>query len=194
MNAGTFVLISHTAVILSCLARPGIAGDARPQGERLPDVICTAEQSGGFHDYPGAGETYEPALFHPQTFTLEENLVFMMNLAAEERNVDLYLTMTHQVAAESNPADVSDSKEIEHRLETTELECRHVRGANESYGFSCVNLPPSEMLLINAQTLRYTRTAVGGWTFAGAAAEHNGDSIFVEYGQCQPGTVSSLDR
>jgi len=48
-----------------------------------------------------------------------------------------------------------------------------------------VNLPPSEMLLINVESLRFTRTAVGGWTFAGASDARGGDSIFVEYGQCE---------
>ena len=144
----------------------------------LPAVSCVAEQTGGFHDYPGGTEAYEPALFHPQSFTLEENLVFMMNLAAAEGNADLYLSMARQMPA----AEEGGVAEID----MTELECRRVRGANESYGYSCVNLPPSEMLLINARSLRYTRTAVGGWTFAGASESHNGDSIFVEYGQCTP--------
>ncbi len=49
---------------------------------------------------------------------------------------------------------------------------------------ACVTISLLLMILINAQTLRYTRTAVGGWTFAGAAGELNGDSIFVEYGRC----------
>ena len=144
----------------------------------LPAVSCVAEQTGGFHDYPGGTETYEPALFHPQSFTLEENLVFMMNLAVAEGNADLYLSMARQVPA----AEEGGAAEID----VTELECRRVRGANDGYGYSCVNLPPSEMLLINARSLRYTRTAVGGWTFAGASDSHNGDSIFVEYGQCTP--------
>ena len=99
----------------------------------------------------------------------------MMNLAGGERNVDLYLTMTRELPGEG----------AEPVLETTELECRHVLGANGADGFSCVNLPPSEMILINVQTLRFTRTAVGGWTFAGATDTREGDSIFVEYGQCQ---------
>lgn len=141
----------------------------------LPDVRCVAEQTGGFHDYPDDAERYEPALFHPQSFRLETNRVFMMNLVGDERNADLYLTMTRELTAADGDAVA----------ETTELECRRVRGANEAYGFSCVNLPPSEMILINAQSLRFTRTAVGGWTFAGATAAHEGDSIFVEYGQCQ---------
>jgi hypothetical protein len=152
--------------------------------ESLPTVVCIAEQTGGFHDYPGGEEFLEPALFHPRTFSLEENLVFMMNLAADERNVDLYLTLQSEVPGVDEGA--------ENQLEATELECRRVRGADDSYGYSCVNLPPSEMLLINAQSLRFTRTAVGGWTFTGAAEKQTGDSIFVEFGQCVEG--KALDQ
>lgn len=147
----------------------------------LPPMKCQAEQTGGFHDYPGDEERYEAALFHPQTFTLEENIVFMMNLAAVEGNVDLYLTMKRNLSEATDGSIPA--------VDIAELECRRVRGGGDSHGYSCVNLPPSEMLLINARTLRYTRTAVGGWTFAGASTgsdSHNGDSIFVEYGQCSP--------
>jgi len=139
-------------------------------------VRCMAAQTGGFHDDAGEEESYEPALFHPQSFILEENPVFMMNLAAEERNVDLYLTMTRELRGQDGEAV----------LETTELECRRVRGAQQHQGYSCVNTPPSEMLLINTRTLRFTRTGVGGWTFAGATDSEGGDSIFVEYGECRP--------
>lgn len=149
---------------------PGIAL-ALEDALRLP-LDCMAEQTGGFHDYPEDEEAYEPALFHPQKFVLEENLVFMLNLSAGDDAADLYLTLRSTSAG--NPED------------DTELECRRVRGARDGFGFSCVNLPPSEMLLINAQTLRFTRTSVGGWTFVGASDAHNGDSIFVEYGQCVP--------
>ena len=152
----------------------------------LPPLDCQAEQTGGFHDDPGGEESYAPALFHPQKFTLEENLVFMMNLEESEGNVDLYLTMTREFTTSDGAEPV---------LDTTELECRRVRGAGNAVGYSCVNVPPSEMLLINAGTLRFTRTAVGGWTFSrtaeiaeGESAEeeaHGGDSIFVEFGQCQ---------
>lgn len=159
-----------TGLILVLVTGSAAAADG------LPTVVCVAEQTGGFHDYPEGDETYEPALFHPRTFSLEENLLFMMNLAEDERDVDLYLTLQTHVG---QPADTE--------LEATELECRRVRGSNESYGYSCVNLPPSEMLLINAESLRFTRTAVGGWTFSGASDSHNGDSIFVEFGQCVEG-------
>lgn len=159
-----------------------VVGAEVPAVDSFPQMRCQAVQTGGFHDYPGGEESYEPALFHPQSFTLEENVVFMLNLAESEKNVDLYLTMEQTLKTED--ADAPS------RFEATELECRHVRGANDSRGYSCVNLPPSEMLLINADTLRYTRTAVGGWTFARAGEDesgtHGGDSIFVEYGQCTP--------
>jgi hypothetical protein len=134
----------------------------------LPTMSCKAEQTGGFHDYPDDDERYEPALFHPSGFVLEENTVLMLNLDPGSGGPDLYLIMRTADDAES------------------ELECRQVRGANNALGYSCVNTPPSEMLLINGETLRFTRTAVGGWTFAGASESVAGDSIFVEYGECVP--------
>ena len=90
----------------------------------------------------------------------------MMNLRATEGGPDLYLTLGSNEGRE------------------TELDCRRVRGSLGATGFSCVNKPPSEMLLINEDSLRFTRTAVGGWTFVGASDSHVGDSIFVEYGIC----------
>lgn len=165
------LLISQT--VWAAVPETHLETAARPG---FPQVLCIAEQTGGFHDYPEQGETYEPALFHPQQFNLEENLVFMLNLAGDEGNADVYLTMTREI-------DQEDGLRSE---ETTELECREVRGVGGGRGLSCVNLPPSEMILINTETLRFTRTSVGGWTFAGATESVNGDSIFVEYGQCAP--------
>lgn len=167
-------------VLAGCLAAPEPSaqpGSPEPEREGLPAMRCVAEQTGGFHDDPGGEERYEPALFHPQPFTLRENLVFMLNLAQEEARVDVYLTMIRELPAEGEAAP---------GLEVTELECRQVRGAGNSRGYSCVNVPPSEMLLLNGESLRFTRTAVGGWTFSGAAEAHGGDSVFVEYGQCEP--------
>jgi hypothetical protein len=131
-------------------------------------LACLADQTGGFHDYPDDDQSYAPALFNATPFRLEENQVFMLNLAREP-GVDLFVTLT----SGEDPV-------------TTELECRQLRGADGSLGYSCVNIPPSEMLLINRDTLRFTRTAVGGWTFAGPTEEFSGDSIFVEYGTCRP--------
>lgn len=159
---------------------PGLAGGGAAHAQALPDagaataepggalptLRCEAEQTGGFHDYPGEDEKYEPALFNPGRFYLEENVVFMLNLPVGNGAPDLYLVMR-----------------TEGELET-ELACRRVRGADGAMGYSCVNTPPSEMLLINRETLRFTRTSVGGWTFAGATESLAGDSIFVEYGAC----------
>lgn len=162
--------------------------------DTLPALDCAAVQTGGFHDYPEGGEHYEPALFHPRPFELDVNPVFMLNFGLtdqhstneaavqkKEQAADLYLTLSIR----------PDDAEAAGPAELSELECRQVRGADGSMGFSCVNLPPSEMLLINAQTLRFTRTSVGGWTFTGASNEASGDSIYVEYGQCVPKADSS---
>jgi hypothetical protein len=151
------------AGMLAC----AVAGQPADTADFLP-LACMAEQTGGFHDYPDDDESYLPALFNSEPFRLDENVVFMLHLA-EDAGVDLYVTLT----AGEDPV-------------TTELECREVRGVGGSPGYSCVNIPPSEMLLIHRETLRFTRTAVGGWTFAGATDAHAGDSIFVEYGSCTP--------
>jgi len=93
----------------------------------------------------------------------------MENLVIDDTsNIDLYLI---QIA--------KDGKE-------SELQCRHVRAAANTFGFSCSNTPPSEMLLINETTGHYTRTSIGGWTFHSSIENIGGDSIFVEYGVCTP--------
>ena len=160
----TLVAGAAAAGAADALPEPGTAVAAPAF---LP-LDCVADQTGGFHDYPDDDESYVPALFNATPFRLEENVVFMLNLA-DDTGVDLYVTLT----AGEDPV-------------TTELECRQVRGADGSRGYSCVNLPPSEMLLINRETQRFTRTAVGGWTFTGATEARAGDSIFVEYGTCRP--------
>jgi hypothetical protein len=147
----------------------------------LPPLHCQPIQTGGFHDYPEGEEVYEPALFHARSFDLEVNLLFMLNLQPEPGSPDLYLTMRRT----TEKAEAADA------FEHTELECRGVRGIGNVKGFSCVNVPPSELLLINAETLRFTRAAVGGWTFAGAAGDLNGDSIFIEYGACDSAAADS---
>jgi hypothetical protein len=179
MPIRTFVALLLATVAGAARAGDALAGDAAAVS--LPALVCTPEQTGGFHDYPGGEERYEPALFHPRPFELKENEVLTMTLAGTEGAPDLFATLT--VTLPDNGGQ-----------ELTELECRQVRGADGSLGFSCVNLPPSEMLLINAQTFRFTRTSVGGWTFAGAAGNLNGDSIFVEYGSCRPAGDTPLGK
>lgn len=169
MTAALMVVVSSVATLAASSTATG-QQTTLTEVVSIPALYCTPEQTGGFHDYPEGEESYEPALFHSRPFHLTENSVFMMNLRDAPGGPDVYLTLS------------MDSDEI---LDESELECRLVRGSSGAAGLSCVNLPPSEMLLINTETYRFTRSAVGGWTFAGAAGDLNGDSIFIEYGRCQ---------
>ncbi len=145
-------------------------------GHWLP-TTCKAGKTVGMHQYPTSDiEDYMPAVFSEQTFDLRENTLFMRHLLGERERgeiderggyadtpepVRLYVTMASGDGVE------------------TELECRPVRGTGDNRGYSCVNNPPSEMLLINPARGRYTRSAIGGWAFYAPEA-----SLFVEYGNC----------
>jgi hypothetical protein len=131
-----------------------------------PVMICTAVQTAGFHDFPHNEEAYEPVSFFESSFELRINRVLMRHLDPDAP-ADLYLTLKD----ESTRA---------------ELNCRKVRGAGNTQGLSCSNLPPSELLLINVDNLRFTRTSIGGWAFAAATENTAGDSLYVEYGTCTP--------
>lgn len=131
----------------------------------LPNTMtCTAVQTAGFHDFPNDAERYEPVSFYESSFDLKINRVLMRHLN-EEADADLYLTLLDEA-------------------ESTELKCAHIRGTGGASGLSCSNTPPAELLLINTETLRFTRTSIGGWTFAAANENSAGDSIYVEYGTC----------
>ncbi|MCP5181112.1 MAG: hypothetical protein H6993_12015 [Pseudomonadales bacterium] len=129
------------------------------------ELGCTATGTAGFHDFPGAPERYEPVVFNPGRFTLLDNPVFNAELApaAGER----YLTMIMEGVV-------------------TELTCRRVRDVAGESGLSCENSPPSELLVLNDTSLRFTRASVGGWTFRGAQTSTDGSSIYVEFGGCEP--------
>ncbi len=130
------------------------------------NLDCDAVDTGGFHNDAGT-EGYRAALFTRSKFRLEENLVFKKMLTGETHAPDtIFLTMT-------------DSKD-----ESIELQCNPV-AADLEQGVSCVNTPPSEMLVINTGTLRFTRSSIGGWAFYDSRVEQSGDSIYVEYGHCK---------
>ena len=155
-------------ILLILCALPAEAIDWLP-------ATCEARQTVGMHQYPGSvDEAYTPAVFTEQTFDLRENVLFMRHLSGEQGATDavgrdglvpettrLYITMT-----------AADGTE-------TEFECGPVRGTGGNQGYSCVNNPPSEMLLINPARERFTRSAIGGWAFYAPEA-----SLFVEYGTC----------
>jgi len=174
-RALVLALASLEPVPAPAAAAPAAPSDAPPRGEERPaarsflPLTCTAAQTGGFHDHPGDDEGYVASLFHASHFRLEKNRAFELHLGAQQPAVDLYVTLS-----------------AEDPLASVDLECRSIRGADGSDGYSCANVPPSELLLINRDSLRFTRTAVGGWVFTGPAESRRGDSIFVEYGTCRP--------
>lgn len=150
------------AMAAACALALPVAG-----ADWLP-LSCKAHHTVGMHDHPGEPETYEASIFFESEFGLRENAFLMHHLADDESAVDLYMTM---IAADG---------------EETEFECRSVRGARNSAGVSCVNNPPSEILMLNPARRRFTRSAVGGWTFYAAQGEGRAASLFVEYGACVP--------
>ena len=156
--------------VLTVLAACAWWAPAAPAGAAGTDwlpLTCQAAQTVGMHDHPGAPEAFEAAVFVTSVFTLRENTLFMEHLARAEGGAPaLYLTMTGAGGEE------------------TEFECRAVRGAGGAAGQSCVNNPPAEILMLNPEDMRFTRSAVGGWTFT--ATREGGASLFIEYGTCEP--------
>ena len=153
---------------------------------------CQALQTVGLHDYDGAPESYQPSTFFESKFELRINNVLTRHLAsrspgAAEATPDLFLTLRPTRSGQAN----SDTP--------IDLRCRQIQGVGGELGYSCTNTPPSELLLINPASLRFTRTSIGGWTFADQpsnqqpntdennefAAHLGDDSLFVEYGSCE---------
>ena len=145
-------------------------GISAPTSVSWLPLICHAEKTVGLHDYVEAEskpvEAYEPSIFFASSFTLRENRTFATFL--EQEDVAVYVTMTDEQSG-----DVS------------EFQCDTVRGTGDTFGYSCRNSPPSDILMLNPEKMRFTRGAVGGWTFYSTGEDHNGTSLFVEYGLCQ---------
>ena len=159
----------------------GLSAASGAQAEvAFPTMACEAQHTAGFHDHPGDDESYQASLFYPSRFQLANNAALALAMTGAPEAAELYLTLTLVVDSQDGEAQSPPPLPVE-------LECRAVRGSGTP-GYSCNNLPPSELLLINRETWRFTRTSVGGWTFKGATDNHSGDSIFVEYGSCVPGT------
>lgn len=134
---------------------------------QVPDQMqCVSANTVGLHDYPLTPESYEPVVFDESSFSLKINKSLMKFLPDQQKNV-VYFTFRNA-------------------NKLMELTCRRVTGAQKSYGLSCTDNPPAEMILINSVTLRFSRSSIGGWTFLGAKENTSGNSLFVEYGQCEP--------
>ena len=145
-------------------------GISAPASVSWLPLTCHAEKTVGLHDYVEAEskpvEAYEPSIFFASSFTLRENRTFATFL--EQEDVAVYVTMTDEQSGDES-----------------EFQCDTVRGTGDTYGYSCRNSPPSDILMLNPEKMRFTRGAVGGWTFYSTGEDHNGTSLFVEYGLCQ---------
>ncbi len=140
----------------------------------LPQRLdCRAMQTAGFHDYPHNEEAYEAVVFYESRFQLRVNEVLMRHLA--DSPYDVFLTLN----------DTSGDKDERDIAEVVELQCSLLRGVGNARGLSCSNTPPADLLLLNLDNLRFTRTSIGGWTFTGADESNAGDSIYVEFGLCE---------
>ena len=124
----------------------------------------------GFHDEPELSgepeEKFEPTQFTSTPFLLRRNLTLNELLDDVEDNV-LYITL-----------------ELEDEHEFFELKCTKVIGASREAGLSCVNTPPSDLLMLNPKSMRFTRAAIGSWTFQSTRDLERGSSLFVQMGQC----------
>ena len=124
----------------------------------------------GLHDFveedTEAVEAYELTYFFESKFELRENKTFNEMMGEAENKFFVSMKM-------------DNSEEI------SEFTCEEVRGRGGQAGFSCLNTPPSEILMINPATLRFTRSAIGSWTFFTPSDHETGASLFVEYGQCR---------
>ena len=166
-------------ILLILCALPAGAVDWLP-------TTCKARQTVGIHQRPGdVDETYMPAVFAEQTFHLRENALFMRHLLGEPGETE--------ATERGVPASAPGSVQLHVTMtsaegDETEFQCRAVRGA-ASKGYSCVNNPPSEMLLVNPARGRFTRSAIGGWAFYAPEA-----SLFVEYGTCAAAAPDSASE
>lgn len=131
-------------------------------------LYCQAKQTVGLHDFAEEElvEEYELIRFFESKFELRENKTF--NELMGQGDGKFFLSMKPE-----------DSEEI------SEFTCDTVRGRNGQEGLSCRNTPPSEIIMINKTSLRFTRSAVGAWTFFTPSDHDTGASLFVEYGQCE---------
>lgn len=132
---------------------------------------CKAFNTVGLHDFNEEGEAqveeYSPQVFVPSVFDIRENRTF--NELLPDRESRFYVTL-----------DAVGSDEGQ------ELACVPVKGLDAQMGFSCQNTPPTEVLTIVPETMRFTRSSAGGWTFYTAADTSEGASLFIENGICAP--------
>ena len=166
LRLGRHIVFGSLIVSSICTAQE----TATDERESWLPARCVPLETIGLHDEAEeAGEPeekFEPARFERRPFTIRANETFS-ELLGETEQASLFVTMT-----------------IDELNEVFEFTCKEVMGANREPGFSCLNTPPSDILLINPKSMRYSRSAIGTWTFQSDADLVRGSSLFVELGQC----------
>ena len=140
------------------------------EGDPWLPTRCVPLETIGFHDESESEgdpiESFGPAKFKSTPFILRENET-LGGLLDDAGDVNLFMTM-----------------QMEETSELFEFSCKSVLGANREPGYSCVNTPPSDILMLNPKSLRFSRAAIGSWTFQSETNLRTGSSLFVEMGQC----------
>lgn len=141
---------------------------------------CVAIQTIGLHDKPeelgSEVEQFEATRFVESEFILRENQTLALLSDPDTYYLSFQDTSTNAVF---------------------ELTCRPIKGRDNQAGLSCLNQPPQDILMLNRESKRFTRAAVGNWTFSTASDLQTGASLFIEHGQCnsiEPVEYKPLDQ
>lgn len=130
---------------------------------------CKAHRTVGLHDYDDGDEIsiemYEARIFSSSEFSIAENRTFSQLL--DEPDIAVYLTLTPKESSEQH-----------------EYSCKQVKGHGARVGFSCTNIPPTDILTIDPKSRRFSRASTGAWTLYTSDDTGVGASVFVEVGTC----------
>ena len=138
--------------------------------EKWLPLDCTAHRTVGLHDYDEGHEVplelYEARIFLSSEFSIAENRTF--GLLLDEPHIALYLTLTPKGSTEQH-----------------EYSCKLVKGHGARGGYSCTNIPPTDIFTIDPETKRFSRASTGAWTLYTSDDTDTGASLFVEVGTCE---------
>ena len=181
MESATHRLAAQIATLtcVSLLSAAALA-DAHTVGDQedwLP-LKCKAERTVGLHDLDDGDEVpveqYEARIFLPSEFSIEENKTFTQLL--DDPDIALYLSLKSVDATQKH-----------------EYSCKRVKGHGSRAGFSCTNMPPTDVLTIDPETKRFSRASTGAWTLYTSEDTGVGASVFVEIGKCFATSEASED-
>ena len=163
------LIVSISSVLLVSSFAVTSERDEKAKEDWLP-LECKAHRTVGLHDYDDIDEIpielYEARIFLSSEFSIVENRTFSQLL--DEPDVAMYLTLTPKETTEQH-----------------EYSCKRVKGHGSRGGYSCTNIPPTDILTIDPKTRRFSRASTGAWTLYTSDDTGVGASVFVEVGTCK---------